>query len=158
VRPIDALQSIDAFGAVIYVGTFSKALSPQLRLGYLVLPRSLVSVFRSAKGVTDRHAPRLEQLTLASLIRTGAYERHLRRVRRARAAADMLLQALARYLPKEVEIEGGSRPAPRAVVEALPKRDEQRLAAAARENGVASIPFPVFTSTIRSVDDTIVPA
>lgn len=40
-RPIDALASIDSDGRVIYVGTFSKALSPQLRLGYLVLPPRL---------------------------------------------------------------------------------------------------------------------
>ena len=56
-RPIDALQSIDTEGRVIYVGTFSKALSPQMRLGYLVLPPALVPAFRQAKRLTDRHAP-----------------------------------------------------------------------------------------------------
>ena len=66
-RPIDALQSIDADGRVIYVGTFSKALSPQLRLGYLVLPKELVAVFRQAKRMADRHAPVLEQRWTATL-------------------------------------------------------------------------------------------
>ncbi len=143
VRPIDALQSTDTFGAVIYVGTFSKSLSPQLRLGYLVLPPSLVSVFRSAKGVTDRHAPRRDQLALASLIHTGVYERHIRRVRREHERRrTMLLQALARYLPKEVEIEGAEAGLHLVLWwKHLPKRDEQRLAAAARENGVGIYPI-----------------
>jgi GntR family transcriptional regulator/MocR family aminotransferase len=81
-RPIDALQAIDTEGRVIYVGTFSKALSPQMRLGYLVLPPALVPAFRQAKRLTDRHAPMLEQRVLASLIDGGAYERHVRRIRR----------------------------------------------------------------------------
>lgn len=69
--PIDALQSIDADGRVMYIGTFSKALTPQLRIGYLVLPPELVPVFRQAKRLTDRHAPVLEQGVLAALIEGG---------------------------------------------------------------------------------------
>ena len=80
-RPIDALQSMDTDGRVIYIGTFSKALSPQLRLGYLVLPHALVSVFRQTKRLSDRHVPMLEQHVLNSLIESGAYERHVRHVR-----------------------------------------------------------------------------
>ena len=143
VRPIDAMQCIDRFGAVIYVGTFSKALSPQMRLGYLVLPRSLVSLFRSAKAVTDRHAPRLEQIALASLIHTGAYERHVRRVRREHERRrTTLLQAIARYLPKEVEIEGAEAGLHLVLWwKHVLRRDEQVLAARAREKGVGIYPI-----------------
>ena len=56
-RPVQTLQSLDVDGSVIYIGTFSKTLSPQLRLGYLVLPAELVKVFRQAKQLTDRHTP-----------------------------------------------------------------------------------------------------
>ncbi|ABM40165.1 transcriptional regulator, GntR family (plasmid) [Polaromonas naphthalenivorans CJ2] len=59
-RPIDALQSIDTDGRVIYIGTFSKALSPQLRLGYLVLPPELVPVFRQAKRLPATRASIIE--------------------------------------------------------------------------------------------------
>lgn len=146
-RPIDALQSIDRSGRVIYVGTFSKALSPQLRLGYLVLPPTLVPVFRQAKRLADRHAPVADQRALARLIETGAYERHVRRTRREhehRRAA--LMEAVARHLPPEARLAGiaaglhavlwlpGWRPA-----------DEPALVAAARAAGVGVYPVsPLF--------------
>ncbi len=100
-RPIDALQAIDDDGRVIYAGTFSKALSPQLRLGYLVLPPPLVVTFAKAKRLMDRHTAVLDQRAIARLIDNGLYERHVRRVRRGnerRRAA--LLGALAAELPQ----------------------------------------------------------
>ena len=141
-RPIDALQSIDTDGRVIYVGTFSKALSPQLRLGYMVLPHALVPVFRQAKRLADRHAPMLEQQVLASLIESGAYERHVRRMRREnerRRAA--LLQAITQYLPKDVRIDGTA--AGLHVVLWLPSlsaQQEAALVATARREGVGVYP------------------
>ncbi|WP_019936759.1 PLP-dependent aminotransferase family protein [Bordetella sp. FB-8] len=146
-RPIDALQSIDTQGRVIYIGTFSKALSPQLRLGYLVLPHALVPVFRQAKRLADRHAPALEQQALATLIGDGAYERHVRRMRREnerRRAA--LLEAVDRYLPADARVHGTA--AGLHVVLWLPfldTRDEAALAAAARGKGVGIYPVaPLF--------------
>ena len=146
-RPIDALQSIDTEGRVIYVGTFSKALSPQLRLGYLVLPPDLVPVFRQAKRLTDRHAPVWEQRALSSLIDSGAYERHVRRLRREherRRAA--LLDAIARYLPGDARVVGAA--AGLHLVLWLPsvsRRDEPVLVAAARQRGVGVYPVsPLF--------------
>jgi GntR family transcriptional regulator/MocR family aminotransferase len=148
-RPIDALQSIDGDGRVIYVGTFSKALSPQLRLGYLVLPPELVPVFRHAKRLTDRHAPVLEQRLLASLIASGAYERHVRRMRRENERRrGALLDAVARYLPKEAQVVGTA--AGLHVVLWLPSRssrDEPGLVAAARQVGVGIYPVsPLFSA------------
>lgn len=146
-RPIDALQSIDTEGRVIYAGTFSKALSPQLRLGYLVLPHALVPVFRQAKRLADRHAPALEQQVLAALIGDGSYERHVRRMRREnerRRAA--LLQAIERYLPGNARVDGTA--AGLHVVLWLPflkASDESALAAAARGMGVGIYPVsPLF--------------
>ncbi len=149
-RPIDALQSIDGDGRVVYVGTFSKALSPQLRLGYLVLPPALVPVFRQAKRLTDRHAPVIEQRVLASMIESGAYERHVRRMRREnerRRAA--LLDAVVQYLPKEAQVRGTA--AGLHVVLWLPScspKDESALVAAARQVGVGIYPVsPLFLAT-----------
>ncbi|MNL14407.1 HTH-type transcriptional regulatory protein GabR [compost metagenome] len=98
---------MDAQARVIYVGTFSKALSPQLRLGYLVLPRELVHVFREAKRLTDRHSPRWEQNVLASLIESGTYERHVRRLRRDNEQRRRaLLEAVEQHLAGHGQLVG----------------------------------------------------
>jgi GntR family transcriptional regulator / MocR family aminotransferase len=80
-RPMPALQGLDRTGRVLYAGTFSKTLFPSLRLGYLVLPTDLVPIFRSAKAVTNRHAPVLDQAVLCDFISEGHLGRHLRRMR-----------------------------------------------------------------------------
>jgi GntR family transcriptional regulator / MocR family aminotransferase len=146
-RPIDALQAIDRDGRVIYVGTFSKALSPQLRLGYLVLPPELVPVFRQAKRLSDRHAPVLEQRALASLIDSGAYERHVRRIRREnerRRAA--LLGAIAHHLPAEARVVGTAAGLHVVLwLQSVAPQDEPAVVAAARECGVGVHPVsPLF--------------
>jgi GntR family transcriptional regulator/MocR family aminotransferase len=141
-RPIDALQSIDSDGRVVYVGTFSKALSPQLRLGYLVVPPELVAVFQHAKRLSDRHAAVLDQRVLAALIHSGTYERHVRRMRREnerRRAA--LLDAVALHLPDDAEVSGTA--AGLHVVLWLPRlrtHDEQGFVDAARQWGVGIYP------------------
>lgn len=139
-RPIDALQSIDADGRVIYMGTFSKALSPQLRLGYLVLPTELVPVFRQAKRLADRHAPVLEQRVLASLIDSGAYERHVRRTRRENERRRVaLLNAVARHLTSDARLVGTAAGLHAVLwLPSLRPRDEPTLVAAARSRGWAS--------------------
>jgi GntR family transcriptional regulator/MocR family aminotransferase len=138
-RPIDALASLDTDGRVIYVGTFSKALSPQLRLGYMVLPPALVPAFGNAKRLTDRHAPVLEQRAMATLIDTGVYERHVRRMRREnerRRAA--LLRGVAQHLPEGCEVLGAA--AGLHVVLRLPAwraSDETALVEQALRHGVS---------------------
>jgi GntR family transcriptional regulator/MocR family aminotransferase len=105
--PIPPLRAMDDAGQVIYLGTVSKTLSPTLRLGYLVVPAALSVPFAKAKRLADRHAPSLEQEALAGLIESGAYERHVRRVRRRngeRRAA--LLAALSANLGNAVTVVG----------------------------------------------------
>ncbi len=80
-RPIPALAGLDKNGSVIYIGTFSKVLFPALRLGYLVVPESLVDVFARAKWLADRHSPLLDQQVLAEFITAGHLDRHIRKMR-----------------------------------------------------------------------------
>jgi GntR family transcriptional regulator / MocR family aminotransferase len=75
------MQGLDKNDSVIYIGTFSKVLFPALRIGYLVVPPGLVSLFAQAKRLVDRHSPLLEQCVLADFINEGHLERHLRRMR-----------------------------------------------------------------------------
>lgn len=154
-RPIDALASMDGDGRVIYVGTFSKAMSPQLRLGYLVLPPALVAAFRQAKQLTDRHAPLLEQRAMASLIDSGAYERHVRRCRRENERRRVaLLDAIARHLPRGTQVLGAAAGLHVVIrVPGIGDIEGPALVAAAARHGVGLYPLaPLFASAPQRAD------
>ena len=98
--PLAAMQGL-APDRVVYVGTASKTLAPALRLGWMVLPPRLVEVVLERKQLADHGAPTLEQLVLAQLLDSGAYDRHLRMARRRyRARRAALVQAVGRHLPR----------------------------------------------------------
>tara|TARA_R110002096_G_scaffold80453_16_gene188609 strand:- start:5512 stop:7026 length:1515 start_codon:yes stop_codon:yes gene_type:complete len=80
-RPLPSMRSIDKSGRVLYVGTFSKALFPALRVGYFVLPPALVPVFRNAMALMFRSVPLTTQMVLADFIAEGHFSTHLRRMR-----------------------------------------------------------------------------
>ncbi|WP_143569341.1 aminotransferase-like domain-containing protein, partial [Streptomyces acidiscabies] len=93
-RPVGAVQGLDP-ERVVYVGSVSKSLSPALRLGWMVLPDHLVDAVREAKGEREAWSSVPEQLALADLVVSGAYDRHVRRMRqRYRARRDRLVAAL----------------------------------------------------------------
>jgi len=79
-RPLEPLQSIDASGRVIYVGTFSKTMLPTLRLGFLVVPPSLRDALHRAKLVSDWHTASLGQAALARFMEDGGFARHIRKM------------------------------------------------------------------------------
>ncbi|PLY06234.1 MAG: PLP-dependent aminotransferase family protein [Arcobacter sp.] len=77
-RPIPALQGLDRVGRVIYVGTFSKSLSPALRISYLVVPKFLLEEF---SGVFESRVCLFTQKTLERFMNEGHWDRHLRKIR-----------------------------------------------------------------------------
>lgn len=81
-KPLAALQSLDTHQRVIYAGTLSKVLFPGLRLGYVVVPPTLVDAFAAARALVDRTPPVLSQMTLALFIQEGHFARHIRRMRK----------------------------------------------------------------------------
>ena len=78
----ETLFSITDNENVVYLNTFSKTISPALRVGYMVLPRRLVSPFERKLGFYSCPVSTLTQYVLAELITCGDYERHINRVRR----------------------------------------------------------------------------
>lgn len=81
-KPEDTLFSLSQSDNVIYLNTFSRTISPALRIGYMVLPKTLVSVFQKKLGFYSCSVPTFEQLVIASLLNNGDFERHINRVRR----------------------------------------------------------------------------
>ncbi|WP_434045317.1 MULTISPECIES: PLP-dependent aminotransferase family protein [Sorangium] len=138
-RPLAALQGLSPDARVIYAGTFSKVLSPSLRLGYVVVPEGLVDAFAAAKALADVSSPSLEQAVLADFMAEGHFARHVRRMRvlyERRQAA--LVEAAARELPGLLEV----RPAP-AGMHLLgwlpPGRPDRAAAERAVANGVRCV-------------------
>ena len=81
-RPLQALQGLDQCDSVIFAGSFNKVLFPSLRLGYMVLPNQMIDAFSSAKAMTSRHHPLLEQAVLCDFINEGHFDRHIRKMRK----------------------------------------------------------------------------
>ena len=84
--PLPSLASLDTGGHVVYLGTFSKVLSPAVRVGYLVAPRPLRERLLRVKSRLDAHTSWPVQRALALMITGGHLERHIRRMRKTYAA------------------------------------------------------------------------
>lgn len=134
-KPIPSLQSRDQKDCVIYFGTFSKSISPALRMSYMVLPRHLSERFHSQFGFYSSTVPTAQQLTVRRFMETGDFERHLNRMRRIyKAKHDFLLRELKKR-PWVRRIRGENAGL-HLVVEVNSTRKESELLAEALERGV----------------------
>lgn len=107
VKPLPPLWASNPNDRVIYIGTVSKTLSPELRIGYAIVPDTLVNVLATGKQLADRHNGQLEQEALANLIQSGTYERHIRRQRRKNNhRRETLISALKANFGDSVDIRG----------------------------------------------------
>jgi GntR family transcriptional regulator/MocR family aminotransferase len=105
-RPVPALQGLDGQDRVLYVGTFAKAMTSNIRLGYLVAPRALVGTLEIAQRHIGLIASSHVQDALVEFISDGHFLAHLRRVRRLyHARRDHLVEALRRHLGEVLSVE-----------------------------------------------------
>jgi GntR family transcriptional regulator/MocR family aminotransferase len=108
-KPTETLHSLDTERRVIYLGTMSKTLSPELRLGYLVIPTELSASFALAKRLVDRHSALLQQRALQVSIESGALERHIRRVRRFnQKRRDLVRSRIGALLGDQASVTGAA--------------------------------------------------
>ncbi|MET4418892.1 PLP-dependent aminotransferase family protein [Bradyrhizobium sp. RT3a] len=102
--PPPPLKSLDTHGRVVYVGSFAASIGPGLRVGYMVLPPHLVDPAVHAASLLDHGfpctgVPWLEQAVLNDFIETGAFEKHLRKIRKTyMARRDCLILALQKHI------------------------------------------------------------
>ena len=81
-KPTETLFALSGEDNVIYLNTFSKTISPSLRIGYMVLPKHLAGVYSEKLGFYSCTVPTFMQYVLTELINNGDFERHINRVRR----------------------------------------------------------------------------
>lgn len=104
--PLTALKGIDRNERVFYLGTFSKCMGPALRLGFVVVPRAYAKAARTLKALMNNGQSWLEQAAMSEFMTSGAYGRHLRRVRQLYLSRrNAMLRALQRHFG-ESEVVG----------------------------------------------------
>ncbi len=137
VRPVPALKALDRSGRVLYVGTFAKVLSPDLRLGYVVLPGPVLGPFLALKRMSDRQCPIFLQRALAEFMEEDGFDRHLRRSRKRHGERRRaLVEAVERGLDR-AEIAGSE--AGLHVLLRLPELGPDRSAELARRAAEAGV-------------------
>lgn len=107
-KPIPSLQGMDQHQRVIYIGTFSKAITPAIRVGYLILPPSLLSAYHKICGHYSCTVSRLDQAILSRFLSEGYFEKHLNRMRKIyRQKHDLMLSCLQPLLEQYgLQIQG----------------------------------------------------
>lgn len=145
-RPLAALQGIDSQERVIYLGTFSKVLFPSLRVGYLVVPRSLIDVFARVRALCDGHSSTLSQAVLAEFLSAGHFGRHVRRMRHLYAERqEVFLRAAYRELRGLLDVhpcDGGMH----LIGWLEPGMDDRVIARRARAGGIVTTPLSSLAS------------
>ena len=99
---IPPLQSHDTERRTFYVGSFSKTMLPDLRLGYVVFPSEVNEQIRKVSFILGTSAPIAMQAALSDFIRSGAYARHIRKMRRNYAAKRQLLLSHANRMMSDI--------------------------------------------------------
>ena len=134
-KPIPSLQSADTAGRVIYIGTFSKSVAPAIRISFMVLPERLMEAYEKNCSFFSSTVSRIDQTILNEFILSGAFERHLNRMRKAyREKHDLLLDCLQPLLNR-YRLSGEYAGLHMLLTSRTPAREEALLERAA-ERGV----------------------
>lgn len=140
-RPVAALAAIDPQAFVVYVGTFSKAMSADIRVGYVVVPEAMAAAFELAQRHLGLVVATPLQRALADFMARGAYLAHVRRMTRLyRERRDCLVRALEEEVGGQLAVEvpaGGMQ----LLARCTQPMDDRLLARRLLESGVVARPL-----------------
>lgn len=138
-RPIPSLQSIDNGEKVIYMGTFSKSVTPAIRMSYMVLPKKLMEIYMKKTDYIGNTVSRIDQKYMEIFMKNGGFERHLNRMRTIyKAKHDIMLNELKTW--KNVSISGENAGV-HIILEINNRMTEKELVKRAAEEGIKVYPL-----------------
>jgi GntR family transcriptional regulator/MocR family aminotransferase len=144
-QPPPPLWTMDPNGRVVFVGTLSKIMFPALRLGYMVVPPSLVAAFRRARLICDFTSPYLLQAAVAEFIMEGHFERHIRRMRTLyQRRHDLLVHMLKKRLGSRIEV-ASAQAGMNLVVWLQSHVDDRLVALEAKQHDLDLLPLSALT-------------
>ena len=136
-RPIPSLQGLDKGENVAYLGTFAKALSPSIRVGYMVLPSWLMKLYNQSYDAHFARVSLTTQLTLATFIQEGHWDRHIRRIRILNKKKHQAMKgAIEKYLGKTCNIVAQGAGLAILIVPTSSSCDWEKLKHVAEENSI----------------------
>lgn len=140
-KPIPSLQGLDTNGRVIYMGTFSKSFLPSIRMSYMVLPQALLKTYQHDGTIFKQTVSKIQQLTFATFMREGYWNRHLNRIRTVyKKKHQLLVHTIQQEMGTLVDIIG-SQSGLHIVLHVHNGRNEQGLIDMAAEQGVKVYPL-----------------
>lgn len=147
-KPIPSLQGLRPRGNIIYLGTFSKILSPALRVSYLVLPHSLLPTYRRLFHDYFSTVSLLEQRTLAKFMEQGHWERHVRRMRTIyKKKHDALLRAVEHHFGPQAVVVGQGAGLHVVLQLSGNTPGEEEIIERAQQKGIRLFPFSATCAT-----------
>ncbi|WP_276981416.1 PLP-dependent aminotransferase family protein [Johnsonella ignava] len=142
-RPIPAMQGMGGADNVIYIGTFSKAIAPAIRVSFMLLPDRLMEAYERQAGFLSCTVPRPFQNILYNFIADGHFERHLNRMRKIyKSKHDIFIDELKPFLEKFDII--GSNAGHHLILKSKTGKSAQYLAELAAQKGVKVYPIDDF--------------
>lgn len=107
-KPIPSLQGNDKNGKVIYMGTFSKAIAPAIRISYMVLPKTLLAIYNKKLSFYSCTVSRIDQAVLSDFLKEGHFERHLNRMRALYKSKNQFLMQQLKVFGNDITVTGFS--------------------------------------------------
>ena len=133
-KPLPSLQASDHNGRVVYIGTFSKAIAPAIRISYMVLPYPLLERYRRECGFYSSTVSRIDQTILNEFIQDGYFERYLNKMRkRYREKHDLILNELKAF-ERAFDISGSNAGLHVLLTDRHGRAEEELAEAAAKES------------------------